>query len=90
VSRYADERVLFTSAILPPYLQGGRSIEELLSWLSLKDVSAGVYAKALPVLLEQDSEGFSPNVVVRLKEKWGQEYGEWSRRNLSGEEYVYV
>ena len=90
MSRYADERVLFTSAILPPYLQKSRSIEELLSWLSLKGVSTGDYAEALPALLGQDSEGFSPNVVVRLKEKWGQEYEGWSRRNLSGEEYVYV
>ena len=29
-------------------------------------------------------------MIVRLKEKWGQEYEEWSRRDLSGEEYVYV
>ena len=37
-----------------------------------------------------DAKGLSPNVIVRLKEKWGQEYEEWSRRDLSGEEFVYV
>ena len=33
-----------------------------------------------PALVGVDAKGFSPNVVVCLKEKWGQEYEEWSRR----------
>jgi len=89
-SRHADERVVFTSTILPPYLRKSRSIEELIPWLYLKGVSTGDYPEALQALLGKDAKGFSPNVIVRLKEKWGQEYEEWSRRNLSGEEYVYV
>ena len=89
-SPHADERVVFTSAILPPYLRKSRSIEELIPWLYLKGVSTGDYSEALQSLIGQDANGFSPNVVVRLKEKWGQEYEEWSRRDLSGEEYVYV
>lgn len=86
----ADERVVFASAILPPYLRKSRSIEELIPWLYLKGVSTGDYSEALQALLGKDAKGFSPNVIVRLKEKWGQEYEEWSRRDLSGEEYVYV
>jgi len=86
----ADERVVFTSAILPPYLRKSRSIEELIPWLYLKGVSTGDYAEALQSLLGTDAKGLSPNVIVRLKEKWGQEYEEWSRRDLSGEEFVYV
>jgi hypothetical protein len=34
-------------------------------------------------LLGVDPKGFTPNVIVRLKEKWGQEYEEWSCRVLS-------
>ena len=89
-SRHADERVVFTSGIVPPYLRKSRSIEELVPWLYLKGVSTGDYPAALQPLLGKDTKGFSPNVVVRLKEKWGQEYEEWSRRDLSGEEYVYI
>jgi putative transposase len=85
-----DERVVFTSAILPPYLRKSRSIEELIPWLYLKGVSTGDYAEALQALVGTDAKGLSPNVIVRLKEKWGQEYEEWSRRDLSGEEFVYV
>ena len=87
---HEDGRAVFTSAILPPYLRKSRSIEELLPWLYLKGVSTGDYAEALQSLLGIDAKGLSPNVIVRLKEKWGQEYEEWSRRDLSGEEYVYV
>jgi putative transposase len=86
----ADERVVFTSAILPPYLRKSRSIEELIPWLYLKSVSTGDYAEALQALVGTDAKGLSPNVIVRLKEKWGQEYEEWSRRDLSGEEFVSV
>ena len=89
-SRHADKRVVFTSGILPPYLRKSRSIEELIPWLYLKGVSTGDYPEALQALLGKDAKGFSPNVVVRLKEKWGHEYEEWSRRDLSGEEYVYI
>jgi transposase-like protein len=86
----ADERVVFGSAILPPYLRKSRSIEELIPWLYLKGVSTGDYSEALQALIGKDATGFSPNVVVRLKDKWGQEYEEWSRRDLSNEEYVYI
>ncbi len=86
----ADERVVFTSAILPPYLRESRSIEELIPWLSLKGVSTGDYAEALQALVGTDAKGLSPNVIVRLKEKWGQEYEEWSRRDLSGEAFVSI
>ena len=41
-------------------------------------------------MLGKDAKGFSPNVIVRLKEKWGQGYEEGNRRDLSGEEYIYV
>ena len=63
---------------------------ELIPWLYLKGISTGDYTEALEALLGRDTKGFSPNVIVRLKEKWGQEYEAWSRRDLTGEEYVYV
>jgi len=89
-SRSAEDRAVFTSAILPPYLRKSRSVEELVPWLYLKGISTGEFPEAPQALLGEDAKGFSPNVVVRLKETWCQEYEEWSRRDLSGEEYVYV
>ena len=40
------DRVVFTSAILPPYLRKSRSIEESVPWLYRKGVSTGDYPEA--------------------------------------------
>ena len=37
--RADDERELFSSKILPPYLRKTKSLEELIPWLSLKGIS---------------------------------------------------
>lgn len=86
----AASRVRFSSSILPPYLRKSQSIEELIPWLYLKGISTGDFSEALQSLIGPNASGFSANVVVRLKEQWSQEYDTWSRRDLSGKQYVYV
>jgi putative transposase len=86
----SEQRVRFSSAILPPYLRKSKSIEELIPWLYLKGVSTGDFSDALQALIGPDAVGFSANVVVRLKEKWSQEYDAWNKRDLSEKKYVYV
>jgi len=44
----------------------------------------------LQSLLGPECPGLSPNVVVRLKEQWTQDYEAWSRRDLSKSRYVYI
>ncbi len=85
-----EQRLRFTSTILPPYLRRSRSIDELIPWLYLKGISTGDYQEALQALLGEDAKGLSPNVIVRLKEQWCQEHQQWSRRDLSEKHYVYV
>ena len=85
-----DERIVFSSKILPPYLRKSRSMEELIPWLYLKGVSTGDFGDALESLVGPSAKGFSPNVIVRLKERWSREHEEWSRRDLSDTTYVYV
>jgi len=85
-----DERIVFSSKILPPYLRKSRSMEDLIPWLYLKGVSTGDFGEALESLIGPSAKGFSPNVIVRLKERWSGEYDEWSRRDLTGKQYVYV
>lgn len=86
----AANRVRFSSSILPPYLRKSKSIEELIPWLYLKGISTGDFSEALQSLIGSDACGFSANVVVRLKEKWSIEYDDWSKRDLSSKQYVYV
>ncbi len=80
----------FSSSILPPYLRRTRSLEELLPWLYLKGLSTGDFSSALTALLGKDAPGLSANTISRLKEVWKSEYEQWSKRNLSGKEYVYI
>jgi transposase-like protein len=89
-SAQKEGRVRFSSSILPPYLRRSKSIDELIPWLYLKGISTGDFSEALQSLLGEGAPNLSPNVVVRLKEKWGQEYDEWSRRDLADRTYVYV
>ena len=85
-----NDRVPFSSAILPPYLRRSKAIEEFIPWLYLKGMSTGDFSEALRTLLGEQAQGLSPNVVVRLKEQWTAEYQEWSRRDLTGKHYVYL
>jgi transposase-like protein len=85
-----DERVYFTSSILPPYLRRSKAIDELIPWLYLKGISTGDFQDALQSLLGPDAPNVSPNVIVRLKEQWSREYDAWCRRDFSEKRYVYV
>jgi len=85
-----EDRVSFSSSILPPYLRRSKAIDELLPWLYLKGISTGDFQEALQSLLGEDAKGISANVIVRLKEKWAREYEEWSHRDLSQKEYIYI
>jgi len=89
-SREQENRVRFSSKVLPPYLRRSQSIDELIPWLYLKGISTGDFAEALQALVGENAPALSPNVVVRLTGQWSQEYDEWSRRDLSEKQYVYV
>ena len=85
-----DERVQFTPSVLPAYLRRTEAVEELIPWLYLKGISTSDFGEALQALVGEKAKGLSANVVVRLKEQWSQEYEAWSRRDLTGKQYVYV
>lgn len=85
-----SDRVHFSPSILPSYLRRSKSIDELIPWLYLKGISTGDFGEALQSLLGENAPNLSSNVVVRLKEQWGQEYDAWCKRDFSNKEYVYV
>jgi transposase-like protein len=82
-------RFRFTSKILPRYLRKTPAIEELVPWLYLKGISTGEMSNAL-VHLGFDGSGLSATSVTRMLEVWQKEYADWSKRNLSGKQYVYL
>jgi len=85
-----DERIRFTSSILPRYLRRSESLDELVPWLYLRGLSTNEFPDALRALLGPDAKGLSPSVVTRLAKSWEAEYEAWARRDLSDREYVYV
>jgi putative transposase len=85
-----EDRVCFAPSVLPPYLRRSKSVDELIPWLYLKGISTGDFSEALSALLGKDAPNLSPNVIVRLKDKWSQEYEAWSRRDLSQKPYLYL
>ena len=84
------QRFRFTSEILPPYLRRTKSVEELIPWLYLKGIATGDFSEALEALLGPDAPGLSAATVVRLKDVWRREYEAWSKRDLSGQRFVYI
>jgi transposase-like protein len=84
-----DNRIRFSSAILPPYARRSKSLEVLIPILYLKGISTGDFAEALSALLGPNAGGLSASTIVRLKEVWADEHARWLKRDLSVKRYVY-
>ena len=80
----------FTSRILPPFMRRTPSIDSLIPALYLKGISTGDFSEALVAILGENAVGLSATNIVRLKAGWEDEYRQWSKRDLSGKQYVYL
>ena len=85
----AEDRIRFSSAILPPYARRSKSLEVLIPILYLKGISTGDFAEALSALLGPNAGGLSASTITRLKEVWADEHARWLKRDLSAKRYVY-
>jgi len=85
-----EERIRFGSSILPRYLRRSKSLDELIPWLFLRGISTGQMQDALKALLGEGAKGLSSSVVTRLLKSWQTEHEAWTRRDLTGKEYVYL
>jgi transposase-like protein len=80
--------VKFNSALVPPFVRRSARMSAALPWLYLKGIASGDMREALTVLVGDQANGLSPNVVSRLKGKWAAEYGAWMKRDLSASRFV--
>jgi transposase-like protein len=85
-----EDRVRFSSAILPRWARRTKSLDALLPVLYLRGISTGDFQEALAALLGKDAPNLSPAVVARLTAEWQAEYERWQARDLSARHYVYV
>lgn len=84
-----EERIRFTSAILPRFARRARSLDAVLPTLYLRGLSSGDFQEALEALVGKDAPSLSPQVISRLKAEWRAEYERWRKRDLSARRYVY-
>lgn len=85
-----EEKIRFTSSILPRWARRSRSLDALLPVLYLRGVSTGDFQEALTALLGTDAPNLSPGAISRLTASWQDDYDRWQRRDLSARRYVYI
>lgn len=85
-----EDRIRFTSTILPKWARRTMSLDALLPVLYLRGISTGDFQEALSALLGRDAPNLSPSVIGRLKDEWTREYERWQQRDLSVRRYVYI
>jgi putative transposase len=85
-----EDRIRFSSAILPLWARRTKSLDALLPVLYLRGISTGDFQETLAALLGRDAPSLSPSVISRLTGQWSEEYDHWQKRDLSARRYVYV
>lgn len=80
----------FISSIIPPYMRRSPKIDEVVPLLYLRGLSTGDIYPALEKLLGESVSGLSAANISRLKAGWQQEYEQWQKRDLSGQQYCYI
>src|SRR5437763_17050195 len=83
-----EERIAFSSAILPPYARRSKSLEVLIPILYLKGISTGGFEEALAALLGKDAGGLSASTLARLRDAWADEPTRWQQRELAVKGYA--
>src|SRR4051812_43125766 len=86
----SEDRVRFTSTLLPKWARRTRSLDALLPVLYLRGISTGDFQEALTALLGRDAPNLSPAVITRLTATWADEYARWQARDLAARHDVYV
>src|SRR5213595_1848492 len=86
----AEEKIRFSSSILPKWARRTKSLDALLPVLYLRGVSTGDFQQVLTALLGKDSPNLSPAVITRLTAEWQADYDGWQKRDFSARRYVYV
>lgn len=78
----------YESQIVPRYERMTPEMKALLPELYLQGLSTGDFEPALGWLLGEGAP-LSPTTIVRLKQKWEEEYHQWKQRPLEGD-YLYA
>ncbi len=79
----------FRSAIVRRYERASAGTRELFARLYLEGLATGDFEPVFRELVGETT-ALSANAVVRLKERWAEEYATWKQRPLGEHRYAYV
>ena len=79
----AEDKIRFTSSILPKWARRTKSLDALLPVLYLRGVSTGDFQEALSAILGKDAPNLSPAVISRLTAEWQTDYDTWQKRDAA-------
>jgi putative transposase len=79
----------FRSGIVRRYERASEGTRELFARLYLEGLATGDFEPVFRALVGETT-ALSANAVVRLKERWAEEYAAWKRRPLGEHRYAYL
>lgn len=79
----------FQSQIVHRYRRASASTQALFAQLYLEGLATGDFEPVFRELVGETT-ALSATSIVRLKERWADEYATWKRRPLAGRQYVYI
>src|SRR5713101_2323858 len=79
----------FRSQVVQRYQRASAGTQELFVRLYLEGLATGDFEPVFRELVGETT-ALSANAVVRLKERWGEEYEAWRKRSLGEQRYAYV
>jgi putative transposase len=79
----------FQSRVVERYQRSSKATQELFVRLYLEGLATGDFEPVFRELVGETT-ALSANAVVRLKERWGEEYEAWRQRPLGEHRYAYI
>src|SRR5580700_6666735 len=79
----------FQSQVVERYQRSSKATQELFVRLYLEGLATGDFEPVFRELVGETT-ALSANAVVRLKERWGEEYEAWRQRSLAEHRYAYI
>lgn len=79
----------FHSQVVHRYERASASTQALFARLYLEGLATGDFEPVFRELVGETT-ALSPTAIVRLKERWADEYASWKRRSLADHQYAYI
>jgi len=79
----------FHSRVVHRYERASASTQALFARLYLEGLATGDFEPVFRELVGETT-ALSPTAIVRLKERWAEEYATWNRRPLAEHQYAYI